>query len=71
MLLNGGNNSTATVKEKMAKDSPAAAGYTTDLHSIGQYIRWPRMMIENLLEEQRKARTEVPSDPQDLDGLNF
>lgn len=52
---------------------PAAAGYTTDLHSMGQYMQdGPRMLIETLLEEQEEGPgPEVPSDPQDLDGLNF
>jgi glucose-6-phosphate isomerase len=52
---------------------PAVAAYTTDLHSMGQYMQdGPRMLIETLLEEREEgAGPAVPEDPNDLDGLNF
>ncbi|MFO7615861.1 MAG: glucose-6-phosphate isomerase [Bacteroidales bacterium] len=52
---------------------PAVAGYTTDLHSMGQYMQeGPRILIESLLEEREEgAGPQVPEDQQDLDGLNF
>lgn len=52
---------------------PAVAGYTTDLHSMGQYMQdGPRNLIETvLLENYGNQAPEIPEDPQDLDGLNF
>ena len=53
---------------------PAAVTYTTDLHSLGQYLQQGR---RNLFETVVKITTPsvrsivVPEDPQDLDELNY
>lgn len=52
---------------------PVSASFTTDLHSIGQFIQdGSRVMFETALWVER-ARREllVPDDPADADGLNF
>jgi len=52
---------------------PAAAGFTTDLHSLGQYIQeGKRHLFETLLElEEPGGALEVEFDPENLDGLNY
>ncbi|MEE4175988.1 MAG: glucose-6-phosphate isomerase [Bacteroides sp.] len=52
---------------------PAGVNFTTDLHSMGQYIQdGLRNLFETVLTIESPARTlEIPADPQDLDGLNF
>ena len=52
---------------------PAGAGFTTDLHSLGQYIQdGSRMLFETTLSvENPNHELRVPTDPKDLDGLNF
>ncbi len=52
---------------------PVSANFTTDLHSIGQFIQdGSRTMFETVLWVE-KARREitVPSDPGNVDGLDF
>ncbi len=52
---------------------PAACDFTTDLHSMGQWIQQgERTIFETVIsiEEPNKALT-VPSDAENLDGLNF
>ncbi len=52
---------------------PASAIFSTDLHSLGQYIQeGERVLIETVINVKgdRKPYT-VPSDPDDSDGLNF
>jgi len=52
---------------------PAGANFTTDLHSMGQYIQEGRRVIfETLISvENAKSSVIVPKDEQDLDGLNY
>jgi len=52
---------------------PAVAEYTTDLHSMGQYMQeGPRNIFESILVPgESQADLLIPSDAQDLDGLNF
>jgi glucose-6-phosphate isomerase len=52
---------------------PAVAEYTTDLHSMGQYMQeGPRNLFETILiPKESGADLQIPNDPQDLDGLNF
>jgi glucose-6-phosphate isomerase len=52
---------------------PAAVDFTTDLHSMGQWIQdGERTLFETVLSIARpRHRMEVPADEQDLDGLNF
>lgn len=52
---------------------PAVAEYTTDLHSMGQYMQeGPRNLFETILIPKKAgADLQIPADPQDLDGLNF
>lgn len=52
---------------------PTAADFTTDLHSLGQYIQeGQRMLFETVIHVQKPARNlTIPSDEMNLDGLNF
>jgi glucose-6-phosphate isomerase len=52
---------------------PAAVDFTTDLHSMGQWIQeGERTIFETVISiATPRHRMEVPSDEQDLDGLNF
>jgi glucose-6-phosphate isomerase len=52
---------------------PASVDFTTDLHSLGQFIQeGTRNLFETVLQVG-KPREEllIPADPDDLDGLNF
>lgn len=52
---------------------PASVIFTTDLHSMGQYIQQgERTLFETVITVENAAReVSIPSDPQDLDGLNY
>ena len=52
---------------------PAAVSYSTDLHSIGQYIQdGKRVLFETLLHFNEVAvDQEIPFDATDRDGLNY
>ena len=52
---------------------PAGVGFTTDLHSMGQYIQEGlRNLFETVLTvENSKTELKIPVDADDLDGLNF
>ena len=52
---------------------PAAVDFTTDLHSMGQWIQeGERTIFETVLSvEAPKYRLDFPSDEANLDGLNF
>lgn len=52
---------------------PAAVGFTTDLHSMGQFIQdGNRILFETVLSvEEDEENLVIKEDPQDLDGLNF
>ena len=52
---------------------PAAADFTTDLHSMGQYIQQGRRnLFETVLSVERPRHELVlPADPGNLDGLDF
>ena len=52
---------------------PAACDFTTDLHSMGQYIQeGERLLFETVLSISQPRHTlHAPSDAQDLDGLNY
>lgn len=52
---------------------PASVQFTTDLHSLGQYIQeGERIIIETVLQIQKpNFDCELPSSEEDLDGLNF
>lgn len=52
---------------------PAACDFSTDLHSMGQYIQEGRRdLFETVLwvEKPRRSVT-IPNDPDNIDGLNF
>lgn len=52
---------------------PAAVDFTTDLHSMGQWIQeGERSIFETVIsvEKPNKSMT-IPTDPENLDGLNF
>jgi glucose-6-phosphate isomerase len=63
--------------ESEGKDSkgifPASVNYTADLHSMGQYIQeGERHIFETVISvEKTDAEITVPSDPENLDQLNF
>lgn len=52
---------------------PASADFTTDLHSLGQYIQeGRRMLIETfLIVEEGEPSLTVPKTEDDADGLNY
>lgn len=52
---------------------PAACDFTTDLHSMGQWIQQgERSIFETVLSiENPNHRLDFPSDEENLDGLNF
>lgn len=52
---------------------PAGVDFTTDLHSMGQYIQQGvRMLMETMISiEKPDYKVEIPSDPANLDKLNF
>ena len=52
---------------------PVSANFTTDLHSIGQFIQdGARTLFETVLWVERSGHDlTVPEDPSNVDGLNF
>jgi glucose-6-phosphate isomerase len=52
---------------------PAAVDFTTDLHSMGQYVQeGRRVLFETVVKvEKPKYEIEIQKNEQDLDGLNF
>lgn len=52
---------------------PASVIFTTDLHSMGQYIQdGERMLFETVITvENAQREVTIPADAQDLDGLNY
>ncbi len=52
---------------------PAGVGFTTDLHSMGQYIQDGQRVIFETVITIGSARHSlvIPHDPSDLDGMNF
>ena len=52
---------------------PAAVDFSTDLHSMGQYIQEGiRNIFESVISVKKSLyRLTIPKDEQDLDGLNF
>ena len=52
---------------------PAAVDFSSDLHSMGQYIQEGRRdLFETVLWVEKPRRSlAIPDDPQNIDGLNF
>ena len=52
---------------------PSSVIFSTDLHSLGQYIQdGERMLFETVLNiENSKDKLEIPFDPYNVDNLNF
>ena len=52
---------------------PSSVVFSTDLHSLGQYIQdGSRMLFETVLNiENTGSSFEIPNDPDNIDGLNF
>lgn len=52
---------------------PASVNFTSDLHSMGQYLQdGQRILFETVMDfETCRTDLEVPSDPDNLDGLNY
>ncbi len=52
---------------------PAGVSFTTDLHSLGQYLQeGQRLFFETVLHIQKpKSELVIPGDTEDLDGLNY
>lgn len=59
-------------KENMAL-FPASVDFTTDLHSMGQYIQQGRRFVAEtfLIVEGGETSLTVPSDTEDADGMNY
>lgn len=52
---------------------PHSLSFTTDLHSMGQYVQeGERLMFETVVSVDRPRQTiEIPSDEKNLDGINY
>jgi glucose-6-phosphate isomerase len=52
---------------------PASVDFTTDLHSMGQYVQEGRRnLIETVLQVKKpKIQLTIQEDPENIDGLNF
>ncbi|WP_430487738.1 glucose-6-phosphate isomerase [Priestia flexa] len=52
---------------------PASVDFTTDLHSMGQYVQEGRRDLFETVVQVKKARIEltIEKDPSNIDGLNF
>ena len=52
---------------------PASVEFTADLHSMGQYIQeGERLLLETVVRfDKPLGEVTIPTDPDDLDGLNF
>lgn len=52
---------------------PHSLSFTTDLHSMGQYVQeGERLMFETVISvAQPRHQVTIPSDPQNLDGINY
>lgn len=52
---------------------PASAGYSTDLHSLGQYVQEGERMLFETVIKVNKTHSEmiIEEDELDLDGLNY
>ena len=52
---------------------PASVDLTPDLHSMGQYIQDGKRMLQETVVffDQARARVEIPTDADNLDGLNY
>lgn len=52
---------------------PHSLSFTTDLHSMGQYVQeGERTMFETFISVERPAATvNIPTDEQNLDGINY
>ena len=52
---------------------PYSLSFTTDLHSLGQYVQeGERMIFETMMEVKESTREyTVPRDAEDIDGLNY
>ena len=52
---------------------PAAVDFSTDLHSMGQYVQEGRRNLLETVLQVKKPRVEIniQEDPEDTDGLNF
>lgn len=52
---------------------PSSANFSTDLHSLGQYIQEGRRnLMETVIRvDQPQADTKIPADEENLDGLEY
>lgn len=52
---------------------PSSANFSTDLHSLGQYIQEGRRnLFETVIKVDKPVKTlSIPSEPEDLDGLGY
>lgn len=51
---------------------PASLSFTTDLHSLGQYIQdGPSFLFETIVKVEEEDELLIPYDEDDLDGLNY
>ena len=74
MWQNGGNSYTVRAKARIRRGIyPASVDFTTDLHSLGQFIQdGSRIMFETVLAiEEPKEDLAIKEADNDLDGLNY
>ena len=74
LLQNGGSNYSEKVKEKIKKEFfPAGVDFTTDLHSMGQYIQEGRRSLFETVISIKTPNSDITINPDDdnLDGLNY
>ena len=72
--MSGGNNYMVSLKVKDFKGIyPSSANYTTDLHSLGQYVQeGRRFLFETVVKVNNpKHDITIEEDSDDLDGLNY
>ena len=73
LMANGGNSCSAKARARTEKGFSGVGDFSTDLHSLGQYIQnGTKILFETvvLVDDTQKDIT-VGRDPQDIDGLNF
>lgn len=74
ILQSGGNNFFGESEGKMGKGIfPAGVDFTTDLHSMGQYIQdGKRHLFETVINiEESELDITIKEDEDNLDGLNY
>ena len=68
-----GNNWLVSQKGKTKRDHPTSANFSTDLHSLGQFIQeGTRIMFETVVRvDKPRKNVIIPTLEEDLDGLGY